>query len=176
MTLPRRKLLAVTLLGCAAIACAGPPDAATSPGTPRVAPNGTAVPVTRLRREPYSFTYYSGLREPARLVIRDEATWRSTWSAIWQGLSPTPELPAVDFSREMLVVAALGSRPSGGFGILIESATSTSDGLVVQVRTIAPGGRCMTTQAFSQPVDVARLPLTDGPVSFANEAVTTSCD
>ena len=95
---------------------------------------------------------------------------------MWQGFSPTPELPAVDFDHEMLVVAALGARPSGGFGILIESATTTSDGLEVRVRTIAPGRRCAVTAAITQPVDVARLPLITGAVGFVDDPVVHECD
>jgi hypothetical protein len=133
------------------------------------------VPVNRLRAEPYSFTYSSGLRQPERLIVRDLTTWRAVWAAIWRNITPVPEPPVVDFAREMIVVAALGERQSGGFGIFIESARVTSNGLAVGIRTVAPGPRCNTFGASTQPVDIARLSRIDGVVRFTDVAVVADC-
>ncbi|HVE78445.1 MAG TPA: protease complex subunit PrcB family protein [Gemmatimonadaceae bacterium] len=138
--------------------------------------DGDRLPVTRLRAEPYSFTYNSGLRQPARFVIRDEVEWRAAWDAVHGSLSPKPELPAVDFAREMVVVAALGERSSGGYGILVDSARAAGTGALVYLRTIAPGTRCGTTGALTQPVDLARLPRREGGVEFRERAEVTRCD
>ena len=157
----------VVALSLAALACSATLDGPEQPGT--------TVPITRLRAEPYSFTYYSGLKQSERLIIRDEATWRATWLAIWGTVTPTPALPTIDFDREMVVVAALGERRTGGFGIVVESATVAGADMMVRIRTTAPGPTCVTTLAFTQPVDVARLPRTAAPVSFADDAVVIDC-
>src|SRR5688572_2509444 len=145
-------------------------SASMAPGEP-----GRAVPLVRLRPEPYSFTNYSGLDQPERMVVRDEAAWREVWAAIWQGHSPEPPLPEVDFVQEMLVVVALGERPTGGFGIFADSAFTEGEELVIRVRTIAPGPRCYTTQALTQPVDVARVPRTDLAVRFRDQPEVHEC-
>jgi hypothetical protein len=155
------------MLGLTTLACSASLDAPEEPGTP--------VPVNRLRAEPYSFADNSGMRESERLVVRDETTWRTVWAAIWRNSTTVPEVPSIDFAREMLVVAALGQRGTGGFGILVESARMTNDGLAVRIRTFAPGARCVTTQALTQPVDVARLPRSDGAVRFRDVAVVVDC-
>jgi hypothetical protein len=172
MTLLRPKSLVIALLGTAALACGGAP----APGEPIALPSGTPVEFTRLRAEPYSFTYYSGMKQPARIVVRDALTWRSVWTQIWSGTSPVPDLPPVDFTREMIVVAALGEHSSGGYGILVEAAVMGEHGLTVQVQTDAPGRSCMTTAAFSQPVDVARFPLVSGAVRFVDDPITHECN
>lgn len=139
-------------------------------------PSAQRVPVTRLSPGPASLTYNSGLREPQRTVVRDEAAWRALWSAIWRGTSPEPALPPIDFAREMVVVAALGERNTGGYGILIDSATTTSGGpLVVWIRSIRPGPGCMTTQALTQPVDAARLPRSEAAVEFREQPAVADC-
>jgi hypothetical protein len=138
-------------------------------------PSNTAVPVLRLSSGPRSFTYYSGLIEPQRLVVRDQVTWAEAWAAIWRGHSPTPELPTVDFAREMLVIVALGERPTGGYTILVDSAATTTEGLTVWIRIMAPGSGCGVTTALSQPVDVARLPRSDGAVRFIDGAEVQAC-
>jgi hypothetical protein len=155
------------LLSLTAIACSTTIDGPEGPGTP--------VPVTRLRPEPFSFTYNSGLRTAERLVIRDEATWQATWAAISGNITPAPPRPAIDFEREMLVVAALGERSTGGYSIIIESASATGEALTVRIHSTAPGSTCVTTQAFTQPVDVARLPRMAGPVSFVDDASVADC-
>ena len=135
---------------------------------------GRAVPLVRLRAEPYSFTYSSGLAQPERIVVRDEGAWREVWEVIWRQHSPQP-LPEVDFSQEMLVVVALGERPTGGFGILADSAFADDKELVIRVRTITPGPRCGTTQALTQPVDVARVPRTELAVRFRDQPEVHEC-
>jgi hypothetical protein len=85
-----------------------------------------------------------------------------------------PELPQVDFSREVVVVAALGQRPTGGFNILIESAAATRDGVTVSIRATAPGPGCGVTLALTQPVDIARMPRR-GAVQFHERADELAC-
>src|SRR4051812_11633898 len=84
---------------------------------------GPTVPIVRLRAEPYAFTFVSGLDKPAQLVVRDAVTWQAMWSEINLHYSPLPPLPVVDFSREMIVVVALGSHATGGYNILLTGAS-----------------------------------------------------
>lgn len=156
----------------AAPAATVPPAAPQSPASPQ-AP-ATPVTVTRLRPEPLSFTYNSGLTRAQRLVVRDEATWRELWASIWRGGS-VPPLPPVDFTREMLIVAALGQQPTGGHGIFVDGASAAAGGLAVRIRTVSPGPQCATSAALTEPVDIARLPRHDGPVTFEERAETQEC-
>jgi hypothetical protein len=138
-------------------------------------PPGPAVTIVRLRAEPYSFTYVSGFDQPARLVVRDAATWQAVWNQVFLRELPVPPLPAIDFSREMIVVAALGSRSTGGYSVLLDGAAEAADGTAIAVNSISPGARCVVTTAFSQPVDIARLPLRQGAVSFVERSHVDDC-
>jgi protease stability complex PrcB-like protein len=150
------------------LACAPGIFGCTQPLAPDSA--ATPVPVVRLL-----FTSYSGLIEPQRLVVRDPAAWAEVWTAIWRSHSPLPELPQVDFAREMLVVVALGARPNGGYGILVDSAIATADDVDVWIRAISPGPSCVVTTAVSQPVDIARLPRSDGVLRFHDRTEERAC-
>lgn len=138
-------------------------------------PAGTRIPLTRVSGTPYPLTFYSGIGQPERLVVRDEATWHSVWASIWSGIMPVPATPNVDFTKEMLIVAALGSRSTGGYGILVDSAMTTNSGLTVWIGTWSPGPRCLTTQAFSAPLDVVRLQRIDGSVGFIDIPKVVQC-
>jgi hypothetical protein len=140
-----------------------------------VAASQPDISVARLRSEPYSLDYNSGLDSPARLVVRDAETWRSLWAQIYRNHGVAPPIPTIDFSREMLVVAALGSRASGGYSIMIDGASAQGSDVVVTVRSISPGPKCGVTAALTQPVDVARMPRRDGPVRFVERAEVTAC-
>lgn len=145
-------------------------DTASPTGEP-----GANVPVVRLRSEPYSFAFYSGLDKPDRIVVRDAVSWQIVWKDVWRGFSEVPPLPLVDFSREMIIVAALGAHSTGGYGILIDGANEAANGGInVTIRSISPLN-CLVTEAFTQPVDIARLPLRSGRVEFTERSEVRRC-
>ena len=86
-----------------------------------------------------------------------------------------PLLPAVRFSKEMLVVASMGTRPTGGYTITIDSVWVAGDSLRVAVREQSPGPRCGTTAALSAPVALARLRRSELPVAFTSRPVVHDC-
>jgi protease stability complex PrcB-like protein len=146
-------------------------------GSDLLQPPGPSLPIIRLASQPYSFTFYSGLEKPARFVVRDAAAWQTIWNHIYLRQSPVPPLPSVDFSRDMIVVVALGARPTGGYGILIDGASeSANDAVEVIVDSSSPASSCVLTEALTQPVDIARVPLRDGAVTFVERSHETTCE
>ena len=133
------------------------------------------VTVTRLRAEPYSFMYYSPLLKAERLVIRDDAAWHVAWASLYSNAVPMPAPPNVDFTQEMVVFVALGQRPTGGYSILVDSAATGASGLTVWVGTVSPGVRCGTSQALTQPVDIARIARIDAAVHFVDVPKVIDC-
>ena len=144
----------------------------SSPTTPTE--NPVPLTVTRFAGFPQPLAEYSGLTQPARTIVRDGATWQATWAEIFRNQAPIPQLPAVDFTREIVVVAAMGERRTGGHGIFIEGATEVSTGVTVQLRSVSPDSSCIVTLALTQPVDAVRLPRRD-TVVFAERATVTQC-
>jgi hypothetical protein len=140
---------------------------------PGLAP--ASLPLSRFRADSSAFTTYSGIADSTRLVIRDEVRWRDYWRRIHTPFIPPPPVPEIDFAREMIVVAALGSRPSAGYDIVIQSAERDSTGIQVVLRRSNPGRGCMVGAAVTQPVDLARLGASDLPVRFAERITTASC-
>jgi hypothetical protein len=96
--------------------------------TPKSVCRGKTVAVSLLER-PYGLKLYGrrtpylkgGISQRARLVIRDRAEFNELWNKIMSNTSDKPPLPEVDFSREMLIVAAMGQQPSA-YEIIIDSA------------------------------------------------------
>ncbi|HEY4129096.1 MAG TPA: protease complex subunit PrcB family protein [Gemmatimonadaceae bacterium] len=133
------------------------------------------LPITRLRNQAGSFDSNSGLVDSARVVVRDAATWRTLWGQINQPFIPQPAVPSIDFNRDMVVVAAMGTKPSGGYDIMIEGVTEDSSGVEISVVRSSPGNGCALTAARTQPVDLARIPATPRPVRFRERSVVVPC-
>ncbi len=131
---------------------------------------GTPITLRRLSSSPFS-----GYSEPKRLVVRDSATWADVWEQMWKRQSPGPDLPAIDFGSEMVLVAALGESPSSGYGIVIDSAHATVDQLNVSVRIVSPGTGCGVLTMVTQPVDVVSVSRLDLPVQFVEHRETQKC-
>jgi hypothetical protein len=50
----------------------------------------------------------------ADLLIKGERAWAWFWEMHTAGIEPQPPVPAIDFVREMVIVAILGYQSSGG--------------------------------------------------------------
>ncbi|MEM6506796.1 MAG: protease complex subunit PrcB family protein [Planctomycetota bacterium] len=69
--------------------------------------------------------------------------------------------PDVDFETSDLVIAALGERPTGGFGIEITAIQLEGSTLVVQGKTMTPAADAAVTQALTYPFAAAVIAKTD---------------
>ncbi len=163
MRLQKVSLFAVPLLWL--VACQRADIPATDPGLANP-PAVASLTLTRLRTDSIAFALYSGVNARENLVVRDAAAWSALWQNIHATTDPTPPLPDVDFSQEMIVAAALGTRNSGGYNVLLAGAIEDSEGVQITVLETSPGADCFTTQALTQPIDLGRMERRDGSVHF----------
>lgn len=136
---------------------------------------GDSLPVTRLRSNATAFTTYSGLNDSVRAVVRDSAAWVDLWRVINRPFYPPPPLPPVDFGRDMIVIAALGARPTAGYDIVIEGARQDSAAVEIALRTLSPAPGCPVSAAMTQPVDLATIPASPRAVRFREKSVIVPC-
>lgn len=135
---------------------------------------GTSIPIARFRSDPHSFARLSGMTAPARLVIHDSDSWKAVWDQI-NASRPAP-LPFIDFSQNMVIVAALGTQRSGGHDIVITGASEAdAGGAAIAINSTSPGPGCGSTLALTQPVDIARMPRRDGEVTFVEHSEVVGC-
>ena len=120
-------------------------------------------------------SYYSGFRRSVRTVVGNDADWQAMWRTYTANIGGPPPAPAVDFTRDEVLVAALGERNSGGYDISISRIASTNDYLYVEVISTRPGTACGTTAALTQPVDIVRIPRAHPPVVFIEQSVQRDC-
>ena len=88
---------------------------------------------------------------------------------------PPPEAPEIDFANEMVVVAAMGTRPSGGYAIRIDRVARRGNTVWVEVTSSAPGSGCMTTASLTAPVDLVVTQRMTGKVVFVEKSEVRNC-
>ena len=144
-----------------------------TPATVRELPSG-AVPIAG----PLDIVvqeYNSGINDRRRLVIRDAAAWQAFWNQAHGRYVPVPSAPVIDFSANIVIAATMGGRPTGGYGIEIESLHEASGDVFAIVIERSAGPSCGTTQAFTAPVIAVRVPRPGADVTFVDQSKTIDC-
>lgn len=122
------------------------------------------------------FRYNSGINQKKRFVIKSEEEWATVWASISKNRDPKRPAPRVDFARNMVVVAAMGQRLTGGFSVEIGNVQLSDDSLSVEVRETSPGPACTTSGVITFPIAAELVPRTEAEVTFIESAQTSDCD
>lgn len=140
-------------------------------------PDGTGIPDDAVATE-FEVIYtaqVSGVIDARRAVIRDAEAWGDFWAEATSILAPAPDVPSVDFDQDMVIVAAMGQRATGGYAITVDEVMVSDIGLFAVVRETSPSARCIVTQALTAPVTAVRVTRSDTPVSFEEEEEELDC-
>ncbi|MBL8859340.1 MAG: protease complex subunit PrcB family protein [Planctomycetes bacterium] len=106
--------------------------------------------------------YQSGITESVS-VARNEAEWRALWSRHAAVVVPRPDLPDVDFARDMVVCVTIGSRPTYGYSVEINRiAPEPEHGFVIEVTEKQPAPDAILSQVVTQPFHMVVTPRRDG--------------
>lgn len=104
---------------------------------------------------------FSGIQQPLQQVITDPAQWEKIWTAHNAGRKSEQARPEIDFTKEMVIVAAMGRKNTGGYSIEISKAEPSGGKLMIYVTRKAPRPGGMSLQALTAPFHMAALPKTD---------------
>ncbi len=119
--------------------------------------------------------YWSGFTAAERLVITDQERWAAAWQKI-AGTSAAPDLPAVDFADHTVLVAAMGTRSSGGNDVRIDSLGGTGLGALVHVTETSPGPSCVVAAVITSPVHAILIASAVHVLEWRVRQVVRSCD
>jgi hypothetical protein len=161
------RVIVVTLLVCIAVALAvrryGVPDRSDRPdrfeGFHQVA----------IARPGWSLGYRMGMQQ--HLVIRDARTWATVWQQNAGIGEPLPDVPVVDFTRDVVIVAALGWRHGSGYSIDITEVRVGGGDAVVFLEERDPGPSCPGLAVETAPAAFAIVPSFPGLAMFVDHPV-----
>ena len=105
-------------------------------------------------------------------AIESEALWND----LNGHLTTTPALPVIDFSRQTVIAASMGQRPSGGHAIRIEEVFEDDQRVFAVAVETSPGPDCFTTQIITSPVSTVVVDRVGREVEFVEQSQTLECD
>ena len=119
----------------------------------------------------------SGLTSESFRTVRSQKEWDDLLPqlAVQPSKGDSSHAPAIDFEKFMVLVAALGSRPSGGFSVLIQGAFDNGRTIEVYVLEVRPGPDCTVITAITHPIAIALIPRSDRPVRFQIDTADVNC-
>ena len=132
---------------------------ATLLGPAHAQPLGEPMPMRLLFQ---SSDYFDPDDPPLYTVWRSEGEAQAFLRDHPHDARPFPDYPA-DYSREMVIVVALGARGYGGYLVSVDAVLDTGDRLVVYTTEYAP---CGGNRPVINPSVVVAVPRDDRPVEF----------
>jgi hypothetical protein len=124
---------------------------------------------------PTHYQYSSALRDPLNLTIRSQSEWDGIWRRLTANQGPPTLPPGVNFERDMLLISAMGAKPTGGYTIRIERVIDSRFELEAHVVRTSPGPRCGTIAAVTHPVDIVTVPFSHKQVRWVMRDEVTDC-
>ncbi|MHA2134171.1 MAG: protease complex subunit PrcB family protein [Candidatus Thorarchaeota archaeon] len=117
----------------------------------------TSVPLGEVPFEDVLWDYDCAITENTTLKITDQETWADLWAEIHATSEPVPDLPSIDFEKDILFAVFLGMRHTGGFTVNITRVILTETGYEVHVVEIQPGANCYVPMQVTEPHHIVRI-------------------
>jgi hypothetical protein len=111
----------------------------------------------------------SGFQAPLQMYVVSEKEWIDLWEKRQGSGAPQRTHPAVDFSRDVVVVAALGSKLTGGYSLEVSKIVRTKENIEVTVRIGSPAPGSTPRAGSTSPFVLVRMRKPDKPVTFKEE-------
>lgn len=101
----------------------------------------------------------------------------SAFAKFWKNVhGANTQVPKVDFSKEFVIAAFAGEKPTGGYGIDVSRVVDQNGKRTVTVTITSPGAGCATAQAKTQPYAFAVVAASDAlPLTHEDVAQTKDC-
>ncbi len=173
--IPILPAAAATLVVLAFVACSDVDPGGSTParqGRPTVPVNAPAEVF-----ETIDIGDQSGVagERPQVFTLDTEDQWADFWARHNAIVTPQPALPAVDFSRDMVIAVVDQTEPSGGYRFEITGIEEVEGRLVVRVSKTIPGSDCIVTAVITQPFHLVRMAKSDLEPEVEITSGTYSC-
>ena len=104
----------------------------------------------------------SGQEIARQVVVRTPAEW----AALWKDHALVEKVPAVDFTKDMVVGIFLGTKPSAGHTVEIVGVRMEEKDLIVEYVQRQPGRGTMAAQVLTEPYHLVSVSQHPGTVKF----------
>jgi hypothetical protein len=144
------------------VAAPTPAPAAPAPAPAPAPPPDFIAPVEESAR-----LYYDDapvFTDSVRVTVRDQASLETLWSRAASGQASSPQLPTIDWNRDMVVLVSAGALHPGD-QIRVDSV-GTREGRTVTVVAVRTTIQCSPFPTTSYPFEIVRVRRSEEPVVF----------
>ncbi|TVR12966.1 MAG: protease complex subunit PrcB family protein [Phormidium sp. GEM2.Bin31] len=138
--------------------------------TPQPSPSPTTETISFETQEQGN---YSGFNDSFERLITEESEWQGFWQQLHGTVSPSPDIPEIDFENYSIIAVGLGDRSDGSYGVQVDRVRQEGEELVVHY--LETRGCGMATMAITQPYHIVRIERTSRPVSFQHHQAPPDC-
>ena len=108
----------------------------------------------------------SAAQRPGNDIIRTNVQLKAAWALAFGNQEPQPDLPQVDFEKQMLIAVFMGQKNTGGHSIEMTGIEESAGDLTVHVAEQSPKPDDVTTQAITSPFHVVLIPRFSGEINY----------
>jgi hypothetical protein len=116
-----------------------------------------------------------GFDKDTLILIRSNDEMNENWRKLFSNFVELPDMPAVNFSNQMVVILNMGEKNNGGYNISVTSVVEKELQLAVYADYISPGPNCLVAEVISYPFTVIAIPQKDKLVAVSKKAVVSEC-
>lgn len=114
-------------------------------------------------------------------IVQDAGEFKRIWRILYptctyESYVHAPKSPEINFSKEVVVVAALGQENNGGYAIRVIEVVQGDGQVEVLVKMTAPATGCYVTASVIWTIDIIRMEIPSKPVSIPANNETTDCN
>jgi hypothetical protein len=115
---------------------------------------------------------------PQTLVYRDSGSFRAAWVQLFPVAGLRPAMPAIDFGTWRVIIASVGTKPTGGYYLSLERGQVVRDSALLTVIVHTPPRNCGVTEELTQPAIAIATPIAPIPfrIAFHESAGRARCN
>lgn len=140
------------------------------PNAPNINPVVTNVPFQTI-----SALNSAGNYPEKNDIITNQIDWQQYWDRIHSASETKPVLPAIDFSKKVVVGISQGPHRSRAVGIQILSVKTSSDDTVVSALVYKPGQTCKAEPFILNPAAIIAFDKQSSPILFDIKVQSKQC-
>jgi len=111
----------------------------------------------------------SGVKEAKTEVIKSESEWESAWKKTHSRIFPQPDVPKVDFHKQMVLAVHAGQKKTGGYSVEFSKVEKAGEEVKAYFIVQTPGPDEVKAQVLTAPSCFAVVPKVEMKVTFVRE-------
>ena len=109
---------------------------------------------------------YGGFEEPTLEQYTNQKDFETAWRKAWSNFSDSVSLPQIDFTKNNVVLVALGMRNNGGYQLKLNSVIENNKEVIIDYTEFTPNQKCLYTQALVFPYEFISISKTSKKIEF----------